>query len=133
MGSRTVRCEMRNVNYNTFNKAHHSSPLSDLSEMFRYVAGVNVYPSCNFRWWAGPWQHCSISCGVGGSRHRTVLCVRSLGPEEQMALEEKDCESLPKPIAQQPCKHKPPPCPSLWKTGPWSEVRDGRNYFYLLT
>lgn len=80
------------------------------------------------RWWSGPWQHCSVSCGEGGVRQRTVICVRSLGPEEQMALGDKDCDAEPKPTSVEPCPRQQPDCPSLWRTGPWSEVNIPTDY-----
>ena len=36
------------------------------------------------RWWTGPWQHCSVTCGDDGVRKRTVLCTRSHGPNHQV-------------------------------------------------
>lgn len=80
---------------------------------------------CNSgRWWSGPWQHCSVSCGENGFHRRTVLCVRQSGPGEQIALEDGECEGLRKPPQIAHCKEREP-CPveeSPWKIGPWSEV-----------
>ena len=29
-----------------------------------------------FRWWSGPWQPCSKTCGSDGEKRRSVLCVQ---------------------------------------------------------
>ncbi|RUS91791.1 hypothetical protein EGW08_000362 [Elysia chlorotica] len=76
---------------------------------------------CPARWWAGPWQHCTVTCGDKGIHRRTVICVRSLGQDEQIALEDKVCEGLDKPLEVSPCHHKDP-CPGLgtWQLMDWS-------------
>lgn len=73
------------------------------------------------RWWAGEWQLCSKSCGLGGLSRRTVLCIRSVGLDEQRALEPLACAHLPRPLAETPCNHHVP-CPSTWGVGNWSQV-----------
>ncbi|XP_078601807.1 A disintegrin and metalloproteinase with thrombospondin motifs 7-like [Branchiostoma floridae x Branchiostoma japonicum] len=76
---------------------------------------------CPSRWWTGPWQHCTASCGDGGTRTRSVLCIRSIGPDEQMALPFVECLALPKPPHEETC-NKDVPCPfSKWIPGPWSQ------------
>ncbi|XP_023217439.1 A disintegrin and metalloproteinase with thrombospondin motifs 7-like [Centruroides sculpturatus] len=81
---------------------------------------------CPARWWAGPWQHCSVSCGSNGIRKRTVICVRSLGPDEQIALLDEDCDAEDRPSDSEPCRHKHP-ClmHAHWETGQWTDVCDG--------
>ena len=76
-----------------------------------------------YRWWTGPWQHCSVSCGDKGIHRRTVICVRSLGSDEQIALEDSVCGGLDKPVEVEPCHHKDP-CPGLgvWTVAGWSNV-----------
>jgi len=78
------------------------------------------------RWWTGPWQHCSVTCGDQGLRKRTVLCVRQLGPDQQIALEDWQCENLDRPSAMSACRRQQPCPPELgqWRTGPWSDVRN---------
>jgi hypothetical protein len=52
------------------------------------------------------------------------MCVRSLGEDEQMALEDSACEDLRRPEALETCKSKDP-CPGLqpvWLTGNWTQV-----------
>ncbi|KAM5291357.1 A disintegrin and metalloproteinase with thrombospondin motifs 7 isoform 3-T3 [Glossophaga mutica] len=75
---------------------------------------------CPARWWAGEWQPCSHSCGHGGLSRRAVLCIQSVGPEEQRALEPPDCEHLPRPPAESPCNFHVP-CPASWAAGNWSQ------------
>lgn len=82
---------------------------------------------CPPRWWVGPWQHCSVTCGssIGGSglRRRTVICVRSLSDDEQMALHDADCPAMDRPIEEDVCGPLPA-CPgqATWQTDPWSKV-----------
>lgn len=76
---------------------------------------------CVIRWWAGEWQKCSSSCGDMGLSKRTVLCIRSLGLDEQRALQPTECQHLPKPESIVPCNTRVS-CPADWTTGSWSEV-----------
>ncbi|NWW34426.1 ATS7 metalloproteinase, partial [Panurus biarmicus] len=75
---------------------------------------------CPARWWVGEWQECSASCGRAGLMKRTVLCIQSVGLDEQRALQPADCQHLAKPDATVPC-HPEVPCPSPWAVGNWSE------------
>ncbi|MBV97177.1 A disintegrin and metalloproteinase with thrombospondin motifs 7, partial [Eschrichtius robustus] len=75
---------------------------------------------CPARWWAGEWQLCSRSCGPGGLSRRAVLCIHSVGLDEQSALEPPACEHLPRPPAETPC-NRAVPCPATWAVGNWSE------------
>ncbi|XP_009701782.1 PREDICTED: A disintegrin and metalloproteinase with thrombospondin motifs 7, partial [Cariama cristata] len=75
---------------------------------------------CPARWWVGEWQKCSATCGRSGLMKRTVLCIQSVGLDEQRALQQADCQHLPKPDATAPC-HQEIPCPSQWAVGNWSE------------
>ncbi|NXX04373.1 ATS7 metalloproteinase, partial [Larus smithsonianus] len=75
---------------------------------------------CPARWWVGEWQKCSATCGPSGLMKRTVLCIQSVGLDEQRALQHADCQHLSKPDATAPC-HREVPCPSLWAVGNWSE------------
>ncbi|XP_067257627.1 A disintegrin and metalloproteinase with thrombospondin motifs 7 [Chanodichthys erythropterus] len=76
--------------------------------------------SCPAIWWAGEWQKCSSSCGEMGLSKRTVLCIRSLGLDEQRALQPTECQHLPKPESIVPCNTRVS-CPADWTTGSWSE------------
>lgn len=73
------------------------------------------------RWWAGEWQPCSRSCGPEGLSRRAVFCIRSIGLDEQRALEPSACEHLPRPLAETPC-NRYITCPSTWGVGNWSQV-----------
>ncbi|NWH26515.1 ATS7 metalloproteinase, partial [Grus americana] len=75
---------------------------------------------CPARWWVGEWQKCSATCGPSGLMRRTVLCIQSVGLDEQRALQQADCQHLSKPDATAPC-HQEVPCPSQWTVGNWSE------------
>ncbi|NXX77691.1 ATS7 metalloproteinase, partial [Urocolius indicus] len=75
---------------------------------------------CPARWWVGEWQRCSATCGPSGLMKRTVLCIQSMGLDEQRALQQADCQHLSKPEATAPC-HRDVPCPSPWAMGNWSE------------
>ncbi|XP_040824402.1 A disintegrin and metalloproteinase with thrombospondin motifs 7 [Ochotona curzoniae] len=75
---------------------------------------------CPARWWAGEWQLCSSSCGPRGLSRRAVLCIRSVGLDEQRALEAPACAHLPRPPAEAPC-NRHVPCPATWAVGNWSQ------------
>ncbi|NWU96036.1 ATS7 metalloproteinase, partial [Upupa epops] len=75
---------------------------------------------CPARWWASEWQKCSATCGGSGLTKRTVLCIQSVGLDEQRALQQAECQHLAKPEAAAPCNREVP-CPSQWAVGNWSE------------
>ncbi|XP_054444611.1 A disintegrin and metalloproteinase with thrombospondin motifs 7 [Pteronotus mesoamericanus] len=75
---------------------------------------------CPARWWTGEWQPCSSSCGPGGLSRRAVVCIQSVGLDEQRALEPPDCQHLPQPPAESPCNFHVP-CPATWAVGNWSQ------------
>ena len=65
-----------------------------------------------------------MTCGDQGTRKRTVLCVRQLGPDQQIALEDWECEDLDRPADMSACQRQQP-ClaeSGQWRTGPWSDV-----------
>ncbi|CAL1290597.1 unnamed protein product [Larinioides sclopetarius] len=79
---------------------------------------------CPAKWWTGPWQHCSASCGQRGIRKRTVICVRSLHRDQQIALLDEDCDIALRPLDSEPCPHKRP-CHGqreTWAASQWSDV-----------
>uniref|UniRef100_A0A7M4DZS5 ADAM metallopeptidase with thrombospondin type 1 motif 7 n=1 Tax=Crocodylus porosus TaxID=8502 RepID=A0A7M4DZS5_CROPO len=75
---------------------------------------------CPARWWAGEWQKCSATCGETGLTRRTVLCIQSVGVDEQRALPPEECQPLSKPEAAGPC-NRDIACPAQWAVGNWSE------------
>jgi len=87
-----------------------------------WVLAAAFSPLFSPRWWVGEWQKCSATCGTSGLMKRTVLCIQSVGLDEQRALQQADCQHLSKPEATAPC-HRDVPCPSQWAVGNWSEVR----------
>ncbi|XP_041918087.1 A disintegrin and metalloproteinase with thrombospondin motifs 7 isoform X1 [Alosa sapidissima] len=75
---------------------------------------------CPAIWWVGEWHRCSASCGESGLAKRTVLCIQSVGLEEQRALQPSACQRLERPQAVAPCNTHIP-CPATWTAGNWSE------------
>uniref|UniRef100_A0A674B8D6 ADAM metallopeptidase with thrombospondin type 1 motif, 12 n=1 Tax=Salmo trutta TaxID=8032 RepID=A0A674B8D6_SALTR len=73
---------------------------------------------CPTRWWVGGWQLCSATCGSGGVRKRTVLCVRTVAGEERV-LHPGDCKQLLKPKPVVPC-NRDLLCGPDWAAGNWS-------------
>lgn len=78
---------------------------------------------CPSMWWKGRWQHCSVTCGSGIQR-RTVMCVRSLGDEEQIALDDSACASLKRPVSEKTCHQTDVLCPKIsrWISSPWDDT-----------
>lgn len=60
------------------------------------------------RWWSGPWQHCNSTCDENGLRRRSVLCVRSLSSDEEVALRNSECNPILKPTDTETCVHHKP-------------------------
>uniref|UniRef100_A0A674B8I1 ADAM metallopeptidase with thrombospondin type 1 motif, 12 n=1 Tax=Salmo trutta TaxID=8032 RepID=A0A674B8I1_SALTR len=77
---------------------------------------LSPLPLC--RWWVGGWQLCSATCGSGGVRKRTVLCVRTVAGEERV-LHPGDCKQLLKPKPVVPC-NRDLLCGPDWAAGNWS-------------
>lgn len=89
-----------------------------------WLQHTHLHRSSSPRWWVGEWQKCSATCGTSGLMKRTVLCIQSVGLDEQRALQQADCQHLSKPESTAPCQ-RDVPCPSQWAVGNWSEVRQG--------
>ncbi|MBN3289564.1 ATS7 metalloproteinase, partial [Polypterus senegalus] len=81
-------------------------------------ASCNEEP-CPARWWVGEWQKCSATCGDSGTTIRTVLCIQSVGLDEQRALQLSECKHLDKPVTVAPC-NRDRSCPE-WFVGSWTE------------
>nr|XP_058916802.1 A disintegrin and metalloproteinase with thrombospondin motifs 12 isoform X2 [Kogia breviceps] len=75
---------------------------------------------CPPRWWTGEWETCSATCGPHGEKKRTVLCIQTVGSDEQQALPARDCQHLLKPKTLTSC-NRDILCPSDWTVGNWSE------------
>ncbi|KFQ51604.1 A disintegrin and metalloproteinase with thrombospondin motifs 12, partial [Nestor notabilis] len=74
---------------------------------------------CPPRWWAGEWQKCSTTCGPTGQKKRTVLCIQTVGSDEQ-ALAVTECQHLLKPKTHLSC-NRDILCPSDWTVSNWTE------------
>ncbi|NXI45019.1 ATS12 metalloproteinase, partial [Galbula dea] len=74
---------------------------------------------CPPRWWTGEWQKCSTTCGPTGQKKRTVLCIQTVGSDEQ-ALAVTECQHLLKPKTHLSC-NRDVLCPSDWTVSNWTE------------
>ncbi|XP_078533403.1 A disintegrin and metalloproteinase with thrombospondin motifs 12 isoform X2 [Lissotriton helveticus] len=74
---------------------------------------------CPPRWWAGEWQKCSTTCGPTGEQKRAVLCIQTVGSDEQ-AMQADDCHHLLKPKTHMSC-NRDVLCPSDWTVSNWTE------------
>uniref|UniRef100_W5MX96 ADAM metallopeptidase with thrombospondin type 1 motif 6 n=1 Tax=Lepisosteus oculatus TaxID=7918 RepID=W5MX96_LEPOC len=72
---------------------------------------------CPPEWFIGDWSECSKTCD-GGTRMRTVLCIRKIGPSEEETLDGSHCLTH-RPIEREPCNNQS--CPPQWVTLDWSE------------
>lgn len=52
------------------------------------------------------------------------MCVRSLGDEEQIALDDSACASLKQPVSEKTCHQTDVLCPKIsrWISSPWDDV-----------
>ncbi|XP_038621742.1 A disintegrin and metalloproteinase with thrombospondin motifs 6 [Tachyglossus aculeatus] len=72
---------------------------------------------CPPEWFIGEWLECSQTCD-GGSRTRTVLCIRKVGPSEEETLDSSSCLTH-RPVEKEPCNNQS--CPPQWVALDWSE------------
>ncbi|XP_072289977.1 A disintegrin and metalloproteinase with thrombospondin motifs 3 [Eucyclogobius newberryi] len=70
------------------------------------------------QWNSDEWEHCTKTCGSLGFQIRTVRCVQYLPEGTNRSIHTKYC-SGEKPESRRACSRSP--CPSLWRTGGWSE------------
>ncbi|XP_062340795.1 A disintegrin and metalloproteinase with thrombospondin motifs 6 [Osmerus eperlanus] len=73
--------------------------------------------ACPPEWFIGDWSDCGRTCD-GGTRTRTVLCVRRIGPAQEETLEDSHCLTH-RPIERESCNNQS--CPPQWVTLDWSE------------
>ena len=61
------------------------------------------------RWWAGPWQPCSLTCGNNALKKRTVMCISVNNDEDQteLALRDTECLKETRPKEIETCYHLP--------------------------
>ncbi|KAJ6656117.1 hypothetical protein lerEdw1_004168 [Lerista edwardsae] len=78
-----------------------------------------IEKDCLPRWWAGEWQKCSTTCGPTGEKKRTILCIQTVGLDEQ-ALPSEECQHLLKPKARLSC-NRDVLCPSDWTVSNWTK------------
>ncbi|XP_024113882.2 A disintegrin and metalloproteinase with thrombospondin motifs 3 [Oryzias melastigma] len=70
------------------------------------------------QWVSDEWEHCTRTCGGLGFQIRTVRCMQFFQDGTNRSIHSKYCSSE-KPESRRPCNRSP--CPSLWRTGAWSE------------
>lgn len=98
-------------------------PVAELNVCLLWVTFSDM-SMCVCRWWAGEWEACSATCGPHGEKKRTVLCIQTMGSDEQQALPAQDCQHLLKPKTLTSC-NRDVLCPSDWTVGNWSQVSSG--------
>lgn len=75
---------------------------------------------CPQQWLTGNWSACTQTCGQGGIRRRTVMCVQVIDDHERVILEERDCMGTgAKPGIEESCNVHA--CPTIWVELEWSE------------
>uniref|UniRef100_A0A8C3BV43 ADAM metallopeptidase with thrombospondin type 1 motif 15 n=1 Tax=Cairina moschata TaxID=8855 RepID=A0A8C3BV43_CAIMO len=82
---------------------------SVLSLSNRLDGGRPTYKRPSYKWAAGGWEACSVTCG-SGLQKRAVACHDSYGHPAS------ECEAAQRPAEVRPCGE---PCP-VWEAGPWA-------------
>ncbi|XP_039272009.2 A disintegrin and metalloproteinase with thrombospondin motifs 7-like isoform X1 [Styela clava] len=80
---------------------------------------------CPPRWSSSPWEDCSITCGSkSGIQRRLVMCVRSVGDGDEIALNHTLCSEMDRPTNKRRCRLKTEiPCP-VWRSGDWERCSE---------
>lgn len=82
---------------------------SVLSLSNRLDGGRPTYKRPSYKWAAGGWEACSVTCG-SGLQKRAVACHDSYGHPAS------ECEAAQRPVEVRSCGE---PCPA-WEAGPWA-------------
>uniref|UniRef100_A0A8C5D8T8 A disintegrin and metalloproteinase with thrombospondin motifs 6 n=1 Tax=Gouania willdenowi TaxID=441366 RepID=A0A8C5D8T8_GOUWI len=72
---------------------------------------------CPPEWFISDWSDCGKTCD-GGTRTRTVVCIRRMGPSEEETLDDSHCLTH-RPIERELCNNQS--CPPKWDPLDWSE------------
>ncbi|KAG5674191.1 hypothetical protein PVAND_004173 [Polypedilum vanderplanki] len=74
------------------------------------IENCNEDVPCPAQWWIGAWQPCPVTCQKQGEpkpmKRRTILCV----DQNDLALDENQCDESSKPIDVEECSLKLPEC-----------------------
>nr|XP_057944666.1 A disintegrin and metalloproteinase with thrombospondin motifs 17 [Doryrhamphus excisus] len=84
------------------------------------VRTCNSQP-CQYRWVAGEWGSCSVTCGTG-IQHREVLCVHQQQNGSLTRTAEVHCQGGRPPLLQG-CEGRL--CLSVWEASEWSQCSSG--------
>jgi hypothetical protein len=79
---------------------------------------INTIDTSNYEWRTGRWGECSVTCGQGGKKVRSVRCI-DIQSVEQDFVDDKYCNQTIRPINVTNCNEFR--CPQ-WNFGQWSEV-----------
>jgi hypothetical protein len=77
----------------------------------------NIVTSATYEWRTGRWSECSVTCGPGGQKIRSVRCA-NMSSQDKELVEDSYCVA-PKPDTVEACTHFR--CPQ-WIMGRWGEV-----------
>lgn len=102
----------------------HVSRRSCTDSPTHWSGGVNhtEESDCVLRWVVEEWSPCSKTCGKLGYQTRAVQCMQALHNGTNKAVHSKHC-TQDRPETRRACNHTA--CPAQWRTGAWSQVRDG--------
>lgn len=86
---------------------------------FFYFTYYTIY--C--RWFASPWQPCTVTCGAGvGIQLRIVTCLQTTRNNEEVLVSHTACRNLTRPINKRRCSmNEEIPCP-VWRVSDWNDV-----------
>jgi Thrombospondin type 1 domain len=76
-----------------------------------------ITPNTVYEWRTGRWSECSVTCGPGGQKIRSVRCANMSSKDKEL-VDDTYC-SMAKPASVESCTHFR--CPQ-WIMGRWGEV-----------